>query len=88
MHSEDKFGLWLGIMNTIQRWSSGDGAYKIHLYDTAPNERKIGDMVSKLCKELEPHMTTKRLPKKARDRRNLLIKQAKVRHAAWLRGDI
>jgi len=88
MHSEDKFGLWLGIMNSIQRWSSGDGAYKIHLYDGAPNERKIGDMVDKLCAQLEPMMTTKTLPKRARDRRTSLIKQARVRHRAWKEGKI
>lgn len=75
MHSEDRFGLWLMIMDTIKRWESGDGAYKIHLYDGAPNERKIGDAVSTLCRKLEPLMTTKRLPSKATVNRKKLIQQ-------------
>jgi hypothetical protein len=79
MHSEDKFTLWLSIMDSIRRWSSMDGAYKIHLYDGAPKESEIGDMVSKLCRELEPLMTTKRLPKRALKKVALLIKQEKYR---------
>jgi len=79
MHSEDKFGLWLMLMDTIKRWESGDGAYKIHLYDGAPKEKKIGNAVSTLCRELEPMMTTKRLPSKAAIKRKLLLKQEKIR---------
>lgn len=79
MHSEDRFALWLDIMDTIRRWNSMDGAYSIHLYDGAPNERKIGDMVRKLCDGLEPMMTTKYLPKKALKKKALLLKQAAYR---------
>ena len=79
MHSEDKFILWLDIMDSIRRWSSMDGAYKIHLYDGAPDERKISKAVSKLCKDLEPLMTTKRLPAKASKKKKTLIKQEKTR---------
>jgi len=79
MHSEDKFVLWLNIMDTIKRWSSMDGANSIHLYDGAPKEREIGRMVSKLCRGLEPHMTTKRLPAKAFKKKALLIRQARAR---------
>lgn len=66
MHSEDTFGLWLNIMQTIKDWRSGDGAYSIHLYDGCPNEAKIGDMVSELQHGLEPLMTTRRCPNKKR----------------------
>jgi hypothetical protein len=79
MHSEDKFGLWLSIMDVIKRWESGDGAYKIHLYDGAPNERMIGDMVSALRDGLEPLMTTKRLPQRAAMERKILNYQEDVR---------
>jgi len=79
MHSEDKFALWMSIMDTISRWSSMDGAYSIHLYDGAPKEGKIGDMVSKLCTGLEPHMTTRHLPAKAFKKKALLVKQEKYR---------
>jgi hypothetical protein len=82
MHSEDKFDLWKSIMDAIQRWESGDAAYKIHLYDGAPNERKIGNMVSSLCGKLEPMMTTKLLPRKALKKKALLDKQAEYRRKA------
>jgi hypothetical protein len=88
MHSEDKFGLWLSIMHTIQCWESGDAAYKIHLYDGAPDERKIGNMVTKLCQGLEPMMTTRRLPLRALKRKTVLKKHAKVRSAASKRKKV
>ena len=65
MHSEDKFALWLDMMDVIKRWHSMDGANKIHLYDGASDEKEIGNIVSEACAKLEKFMTTKRLPMKA-----------------------
>ena len=65
MEGGDKFKLWLMIRDTVKRWRSDDGAWKIHLYDGASDERKIGKMISELCDNLEPLMTTKKLPKRS-----------------------
>jgi len=65
MHSEDSFALWLGIRDSIRRWRSMDGAYKIHLYDGSPNEKEIHKLINKLCDGLDKFITTERLPEKA-----------------------